>query len=148
MGIFDTLKSIISPKTMNDSVFGMITFCRGQVWIGYVNFLSRARKIQVKITAGELGPNETQRQFFHQIEQKYPELSTDAAELLLETYRNYRPETSDDEVWNIFRLAGVSIPASMTPGEWQLSFDCNDDKDHSFDVIFKGWEAQTIAING
>ena len=67
---------------------------------------------------------------------------------LLSQLRNWRPEFTDQDVWRLFTLESLSIP-DLDGGinNWEIVYDLEGD-DHTFSVIFEGWDIQGIRIDG
>ena len=133
---------------MNDPLFGGIRFQKADFWQGCVYFAPAGKQVEAFIDGGAAGPGERQREFYRELERRYPSLAVPIGDLLHDTFANWKEDFPRARIWDEFELTAISIP-DVGDGqlEWELSYSCASD-DHSFDVQMRGWRPQEISING
>jgi hypothetical protein len=149
MGLFDRLGKLFQGKWLDDPLFGRIRFQSSGFWEGHAHFRPAGKAVEVLIDGGEEGPTEKQREFFRDLEARYPQLAERLGDVLLRELASWtEKEYSRAEVWNLFTLAAISIPdPRAVPLEWELTYETSADG-HSFDVAMRGFEPEGVTVNG
>jgi hypothetical protein len=140
---------------MCDPLFGELLFVKTpdatkSYWEGSGVFPATGRRIEYFIRAGEPGPKEDQRSFYRRLAEKYNDLMIGVVPILESSYRDWLDKAESTDVSTKFALSSLSVPeGESNDAEWELSFDCAEDKDHLFSVQMRGWKATgDVSIDG
>ncbi len=148
MDLFARLKKIFAPLTKDDPFFGQIRFQKAGFWEAKRHFAPEGREYEMTIAGGETRPTASQRDFYRELEARYPGLKAEIAQELLAQLRNWREELAPPDVWAYFSLESFGLP-DLDAGEtiWELIYELKDDG-HLFCVVLDGWAIRGIRIEG
>ncbi|MEK6482583.1 hypothetical protein WJR50_33965 [Catalinimonas sp. 4WD22] len=152
MGLLDFLFG--KTKTIEDGFFGtlrLIEFKESSkdYFEGNKYFGPAKRSIELIINGGIPGPSEKQKQFFRDVERSYGLIIEKSAPLIIDEFRNWKPEFTimdfDQEFWPVH----MSIP-KIDEGDttWEMAFETSHDQNHHITITYKNFEAKEILIDG
>jgi hypothetical protein len=148
MGLLEHLKKVFRAPRIDDPFFGSL---RGQghgVWEGKRRFAPLGAEIEVIIDAGESGPGEGEREFFRQLEAKYPELEPRIAGLLEREIARWEGKPLAGRVWDEFAIESIEVPRSgPADPEWEIVYPSKS-TEHYFCVPMRGWEPGKVRVDG
>ena len=134
------------PKRLEDPIFGKLLFMRARnpacsYWEGRGQFEPLRADIEYFITAGETGPDETQRELYRQIASNFDRLFATLAPMLRREYEANTNLPCPPNIRDVFRLDSLSIPEKESDDmEWEMDFSCSDSEDWLFTVQMRGWQ--------
>ncbi|HEX3037170.1 MAG TPA: hypothetical protein VHT73_18955 [Thermodesulfobacteriota bacterium] len=148
MSILDRLKKTFSPITKEDPFFGNIRYQKVGFWEGRKYFAPEKREYEITIDGGEDRPTESQRQFFRELELRYPSLKGEFSKDLLEQLRNWNEDCDEKDLWNQFELESFGLPdIDAGQKEWELVFE-HKESGHYFCIMINEWNVEGIRIDG
>ena len=153
MGLLDLIfgKSI----KINHSFFGQMLFlddkknplksyfeCRR-------HFTPSGNLIDIIIDGAETGPTQIQTDFFKKIEDKYPEIVTSITPMIEDEFRNWNEGFRIVDFNQEFEPVHLQIPRCETqPVVWEIAFNSDHDRNHTFTLTMHDLEAKQILIDG
>jgi len=153
MGLFDSIfgKSI---KIDND-FFGQMLFmgdkkdqsksyfeCRR-------NFRPSDKLIEIGIDGMEAGPTQVQIDFFKKIEDKYSEITNSIKPLIEDEFGNWQEGFKIRDFNKEFDPVYLRLPRCETkPIIWEIAFESDHDRNHTFTLTMNDFEAKEILIDG
>lgn len=154
--LFAKLVNVFAPMEVQHSFFGRLVYMdigskKTSYWEARRTFQSSAQKTELFIDAPapKTAPNEAQKQFYLDVELRYPKIINAAESLLRKNYQDWfeRPLTTPLET--AFILTSFSIPLiTLEQADWEITFEVIDDAEHLFTVSFHGLTALSVAIDG
>jgi hypothetical protein len=143
------------PRITRDPDFGRLLFSSmpdpdKSYWEGEVYFQPARAKVEVFVDAGEEGPGQPQRDFYRTLEARYDSVQASVAPVLARAYADWLDRAPPDDVFRVFTLSSLSIPRREAPdSEWDMSFECGDDREHLFTVQLRRWTPnEEVGIDG
>jgi hypothetical protein len=143
------------PLVIDDPFFGRLLFMpmpelNNAYWEGKVRFEPTNAEIEVFVDASEAGPGTKQRAFYQRIQARFGDLCDALDPVLRMSYRAWFDRPAPDAIWDVFTLTSISIPREDSPeSEWDISFDCSEDREHMFTVHMVGWTPmKDVTIDG
>ena len=148
MSFWEAIQRRLSPLRISDPFFGDLRYQRHACfWEGCKLFSPVNREVEFTLEADEQGPTEQQRQFFRDLESRYPELSHPVEKLLLEERTMWTQEPLTGSVWDEFVLEGFDIPKCDAPRlNWELGFQSSS-SGYCYMVAMSGWEPQSVHVD-
>lgn len=148
--MLNLITDILKPNEKVNSFFGVLKFRRAYIlfgkgyWDGKVHFERLAKTVNAYITAGKSAFHEKEREFFRQIEKRYPEIIDATLEILHGTLLQYHGTYFRDDTREEFladcELDGIILPNAKDPNsEWSLSFMYLPHKD-TYSIYFDEWK--------
>jgi hypothetical protein len=148
--MLNVITDIFKPNEKVDSLFGVLKFRRAFLiigtgyWDGEAHFEPLGKTVNVHITAGKSDALKTEREFYRQIEQHYPEIIGETLGVLYDTILNYYGSffhnDTREEILADCELDAVILPSAKNPdSEWSLSFMYMLHKE-TYSIYFDGWK--------
>ena len=154
MGFWDFLfgKTI----TIQDDFFGNLRFMEikkhpeRSYFEGKKMFFPVNRVVEFSIKAPLSGPSLAQKDFFQEIEKRYPEIIPTVIPIIEDTFRNWKADFRIADFEKEFTLIYLRLPdMSLTPVCWEMAFDTIHDENHQITVYFAGFAPEPdILIDG
>ena len=127
-----------SKRAASDSYFE----CRRQ-------FQPSGQKIEIGIEADISGPTVKQIAFFKEIEKRYTEISAAIMPLIEGQFRNRKEDFKIMDFKNEFQPVYLWMPrCENLPIIWEIAFESDHDKNHTFTVTMSDIEAKEVLIDG
>lgn len=149
MGFFDRFKR----KTIEDALFGELTFYPPKVWEGDTAFLPTGTRLHIFVTANEGGPTETLRNAFNELQQRYVALQPEIADTLFELYGNYRESdesgnlpvlSKPSEIWQTTSLKAIAVQGD---GDFELMYSFSWQPKFLINVAVNQWQIEGVALD-
>jgi hypothetical protein len=146
MGLLDFLFG--KTKSIEDDFFGKMIFiephfeCRR-------NFYPTDSIIEIGIDGVESGPTIRQKDFFKNIEEKYPDIVKSISPLIEDEFRNWKEEFQIKDFKKEFKPVYLYIPTcESSPVIWEIAFESEHDLNHHFTITMNDFDAKEILIDG
>jgi hypothetical protein len=147
---------MFGSKQTNDPVFGRILyrkpfFHRG-FWQGKVKFAPTADNIDVYIVAGRAGIFPSQREFYQELEKRFPTMSEAICDELQDFMLSFHEYDwfkglLRQDAWKRFKLERVLISDPKEQGAlWELSF-IHIPNNQSYTIYFDHWEPVRVGYD-
>ncbi|HSE82916.1 MAG TPA: hypothetical protein VLB01_00040 [Thermodesulfobacteriota bacterium] len=148
MSVLNRIKKALSPLTKEDPFFGNIRYQKVGFWEGKKYFAPEQKEYEITIDGGEDRPTESQRQFFRELELRYPGLKWEFSKDLSEQLRNWDENWDEKDLWSHFELESFGLP-DIDAGqmEWELVYE-HKESGHYFCIMMNGWSVEGIRIDG
>jgi hypothetical protein len=105
--------------------------------------------IEIGIDGNVSGPTEKQIAFFKQIEENYPEIAASIIPVIEDEFRNWKNDFKITDFKKEFAPVYLRLPSCETnPIIWEIAFESEHDKNHTFTLIMNDYEAKEILIDG
>lgn len=153
MGFFDGLFGK-TPK-IEHHFFGQMLFTGGKVskpsdyFECRRNFKPSNNIIEIGIEGEISGPTEKQMDFFKSIEDNYPEIIKAVIPLIESEFGNWKEGFQIVDFAKEFEPVYLMIPrCESTPIIWEIAFESDHDRNHTFTLTMNDFEAKEIMIDG
>ena len=153
MGILDFIfgKSI----KIDNSFFGQMLFMKDKkdpsksyFECGRV-FKPSNNKIEIGIDGDVSGPTQVQIDFFKSVEEKYSEISKSITPLIEDEFQNWKEDFQIVDFEKEFEPVYLWMPRCETqPIIWEIAFESDHDRNHTFTITMQDFEAKEILIDG
>ena len=105
--------------------------------------------IEIGIDGDLSGPTERQVLFFKAIEDNYTEITKTITPLIEEQFRNFIDDFTIIDFDKEFVPVDLRLPrCESTPVIWEISFNSDHDRNHTFFVTMNDFEAKEVLIDG
>jgi hypothetical protein len=105
--------------------------------------------IEIGIDGDLFGPTEGQILFFKAIEDNYKQITKAITPLLEDEFRNFREDFKIINFDKEFVPVYLKLPlCESTPFIWEIAFESDHDRDHTFTVTMIDFEAKEVLIDG
>lgn len=155
MGLLSALLQRFRPLVIDDEFFGRMVYMRmpkGRVsyWEAQRPFAPIGREIELFIDAPspEQPPDETQRQFFMDLESGYGEIADAIDPALRLVFEEWTRKPLEASFTEEFTLTSFAIPRAPLVSPWEMSFDSKSDSNHLFTVTLRGRDVIDVAVDG
>lgn len=153
MGLFD---SIFGKSMKIDNVFfGQMLFnvdkkdqsksyfeCRR-------HFKPSDNQIEIGIDGAEIGPTQIQIEFFKSIEDNYSEITNSIRPLIEDEFGNWQEGFKIKDFNKEFEPVYLRLPRCETkPIIWEIAFESDHDRNHTFTLTMNDFVAKEILIDG
>jgi hypothetical protein len=145
-------RRLSSPKrtlpTQTDPLFGpLVHFPMTKTWAGKIHFPPIDREIEILVDAGDHGPAESHREFYHALLSRWPEIQTAIGAILFPPMKKWAKKHDEANPWSYFDLRGIRLPSLATePVEWAISYWCPANH-HFFDIQMSAWRPESLDIS-
>lgn len=153
MGIFSALFG--KPVTIDHEFFGKMLFMGGKKPKADDYFECRRHfkpsdsDIEIGIDADISGPTYKQVSFFKDIESNYLQVTKAIIPLIEKELRNFKEDFKIIDFDNEFVPVYLNIPrCESKPIIWEIAFESDHDKNHTFTLTMHDFEAKEILIDG
>jgi hypothetical protein len=148
VGFLDSLRKALRPLRIQDPFFGNLRYQSAGFWEGRKRLEPIGADVEVTIDAGEEGPCEANREFYRQLEARYPELEPKIERILFEELKTWDDEAPSGGIREEFTLEGVDVPrVDASPLEWEIIYPSKT-TGHFFSVRMNGWEPVEVRVDG
>lgn len=153
MGFFDLIfgKSI----KIDNSFFGQMLFFGDKKDPGNSYFECRRhfkpsdKLIEIGIDGAEIGPTQIQIDFFKTIEDKYSEITESIKPLIEDEFGNWQEGFKIKDFNKEFEPVYLRLPRCETkPVIWEIAFESDHDRNHTFTLTMNDFLATEILIDG
>lgn len=152
MGLFDL---IFGTTKINNEFFGKMLFlgdskdpsksyfeCRR-------HFKPSDKTIEIGIDSAETGPTQIQIDFFKSIEENYLVITNSITPLIEEPFGNWQEGFRIKDFNKEFEPVYLRLPRCETkPIIWEIAFNSDHDRDHTFTATMTGFVATELLIDG
>jgi hypothetical protein len=105
--------------------------------------------IHIGITASIEGPMENQIDFFESIETNYTEITKSIIPLIEDEFRNWKEDFTIQNFKSEFQPVYINIPkCDVKPIVWEIAFESEHDRNHTFTCTMQNDNAIEILIDG
>ncbi|MEP6747636.1 MAG: hypothetical protein ABJB86_07915 [Bacteroidota bacterium] len=105
--------------------------------------------IEIGIDGIASGPTEKQIAFFKQVEEHYPEIAASIIPLIEEEFRNRKKNFQIVHFKKEFDPVYLRLPAcESVPIIWEIAFESEHDKNHTFTLVMNDYDAKELLIDG
>jgi hypothetical protein len=153
MGFFNALFGK-TPK-IEHHFFGQMLFTGGKVpdpsdyFECRRNFKPSGDVIEIGIDGDIQGPTEKQIDFFKSIEDNYPEIIKAVTPLIESEFGNWKEGFRISDFTSEFEPVYLRLPrCESTPIIWEIAFESDHDRNHTFTLTMNDFEAKEILIDG
>lgn len=142
-----SLTNLLLQKSTTDREYGLLIRDKllGEHWKGRIEFEPTAEEIDIYIFDLEIEISEQQREFYRELQRRYFEFSEDIADLLHKSYINSIGYLEREEIWEKFKLTGLTFPLLKNLNAdsffWDLYYSYEPNKP-SFVVEMKNWQPE------
>ena len=142
------------PKTLSHSFFGELLFidsldpAQGGYWEGDI-VIDNTQTISIAIHAPEEGPQTLHEQFWESVVSDFDKVIEKCHDVMKQEYeewteKSYPVNFSDEFIWE-----GIMIPKEGNENyEWDITFICKSDPDHTITVYFENGKAICASVDG
>ena len=154
MKILQRIKGYFTPKPdLIHPVFGeLFSDCIGDedgMWQSSITFTPTGRIIGLTINAGVDGPTDSQVNFYKKLEANHINEIEFVKPILSKEYLRWFNKPLVGNVYDVFTLTGVTIPRSGNRiNKWSLSFETEEDLNHTFTVYIEGGTPKWCSVDG
>ncbi len=153
MSLFNFFSS--KNTKIDHSFFGQMLFCNNKKdpnksYFECKRFFKPSNNIiEIGITANIDGPTENQIDFFEKIETNYNEITRSIIPLIENEFRNWKEGFKIENFEIEFEPVYISIPkCDITPIMWEIVFESDHDRNHTFTRTMQDDTAIEILIDG
>lgn len=153
MGLLDFIFG--KPTKIDNDFFGTMIFIEDKkdVFKSYFEckryFSPTDNIIEIGIDANQSGPTQKQIDFFKSIETNYAEISKPIKFLIETEMRNWNKDFKIDDFQKEFEAVYLKLPrCESKPIIWQIAFESDHDRNHTFTITMSDFEAKKILIDG
>lgn len=143
------------PDKIEDEFFGTMTFFefKKEPQKNYFeckrHFEPTGRIIEIGIDGDKSGITDEQKDFFKSIEDNYPEICKAVTPLIESEFGYWKEGFQIHDFQKEFEAVYLSLPRSVTnPVVWEIAFESDHDRDHTFTLTMSDFEAKEILIDG
>ena len=153
MGLFDSIfgKSI----KIDNHFFGQMLFVGNKKDPGKSYFECRRhfkpsdKLIEIGIDGAETGPTQIQIDFFKSIEDNYSEITNSIKPLIEDEFENWQEGFKIKDIIKEFDPVYLRLPRCETkPIIWEIAFESDHDRNHTFTLTMNDFVAKEILIDG
>ena len=153
MGLFD----FIFGKTieLENDFFGTMLFLENkkQPQNNYFecrrHFAPTDSIIEIGIDGDITGPTQLQIEFFKSIENNYSEISKAITPLIEDEFGNWQEGFRINNFKKEFEAVYLQLPrCESKPVIWEIAFESDHDRNHTFTITMSDFEAKEILIDG
>jgi hypothetical protein len=113
------------------------------------HFIPSGKEIEIGIAGGPTGPTQEQIDFFRRIEDNYSIITNSIAPLIEDEFRNWKEGFKIADFKKEFEPVYLQIPRCETePAVWEIAFESEHDRNHTFTLTMSGFDAKEILIDG
>ncbi len=113
------------------------------------HFKPTGKIIEIKIEADESGPTQEQVDFFRSVEDNYATISSSMIPLIEEEVRNWDAAFKIRDFQKEFRAVYLCLSkGEPQPIIWEIAFESDYDKNHTFTLGMADFKATKIHIDG
>ncbi len=113
------------------------------------HFFPAAKEIEIGIDGSESGPTEIQVEFFQSIEENYDKISLSLTPLIEEEFRNWKEGFRIIDFRKEFEAVYLRLPrCESQPVEWEIAFESDHDRNHTFTATMSDFEVKALLIDG
>lgn len=113
------------------------------------HFAPTNKTIEIGIDADVSGPTQKQVDFFKQIEENYGEITKAITPLIEAEFGNWNAGFKIRDFANEFEPVYLRIPrCENKPVLWEIAFESDHDRNHTFNLTMSNIEAKEILIDG
>ncbi len=153
MGFFDSLFG--KTQKIDHDFFGHMIFNGGKTPTATDYFECRrhfkpsGNIIEIGIDGDISGPTEKQIDFFKSIEDNFASITKAVAPLIESEFRNWKEDFKILDFSKEFRAVYLRLPrCESKPVIWEIAFESDHDKNHTFTLTMNDLEAKEILIDG
>lgn len=143
------------PDKIEDEFFGTMTFFefKKEPQKNYFecrrHFKPTDRTIEIGIDGDKPGITDEQKDFFKSIEENYSEICKAVTPLIESEFGYWKEEFQIYDFQREFEAVYLSLPRSVIkPVVWEIAFESDHDRDHTFTLTMSDFEAKEILIDG
>jgi hypothetical protein len=105
--------------------------------------------IEIGIDGDVSGPTERQVQFFKSIEDNYSQVTKAVTPLIEDEFKNFKEDFKIIDFHTEFVPVYLRIPrCESEPVIWEIAFESDHDRNHTFTLTMHDFEAKEILIDG
>ena len=113
------------------------------------HFMPTNKIIEIGIDGDESGPTQKQIDFFKRIEDNYSEVPKAVSPLIEDEFGNWKEGFKIVNFQKEFEAVYLRLPRCETnPNIWEIAFDSDHDRNHTFTLTMSDFEAKEILIDG
>ncbi|HEY5748518.1 MAG TPA: hypothetical protein VIU12_20755 [Chryseolinea sp.] len=113
------------------------------------HFVPTNKIIEIGIDGDASGPTQSQIDFFKSIEHRYSELSEAVKPLIEDEFGNWKEGFRIANFQKEFEAVYLRLPrCESKPVLWEIAFESEHDRDHTFTLTMSDFEAKEILIDG
>lgn len=153
MGLLDFIFG--KPTKLENDFFGTMLFLanKKEPHKSYFecrrHFAPTNKIIGIGIDGDESGPTQKQINFFKSIEDNYSEISKAITPLIEDEFRNWKEDFKIVNFQKEFDAVDLRLPRCETkPISWQIAFESDHDRNHTFTLTMSDFDAKEILIDG
>jgi len=153
MGIFDFLFG--KPVKLDNEFFGTMLFCENkkEPLKSYFecsrHFNPSGKAIEIGIDGDVSGPTQLQIDFFKSIEDNYSQISKSIIPLIEDEFGNWKEGFKIANFQQEFEPVYLRLPrCESKPITWEIAFESDHDRNHTFTITMSYFEAKEILIDG
>lgn len=153
MGLFDFIFG--KPVKVENDFFGQMLFLgdKRDTSKSYFecrrHFQPSGKVIEIGIDGAETGPTQIQIDFFKSIEHRYNEITNSIGPMIQEEFRNWQEGFRIKDFNREFEPVYLRLP--RCEGKviiWEIAFESDHDRNHTFTVTMNDFIAKEILIDG
>ena len=153
MGFFDFIFG--KAQKIEHDFFGVMIFSGGKrpsssdYFECHRQFKPSNNVIEIGIDADISGPTQKQVNFFKSIEDNYPIITKSITPLIEAEFGNWNEFFTISDFNKEFRPVHLALPRCETmPIIWEIAFESDHDRNHTFTLTMNDFEAKEILIDG
>jgi hypothetical protein len=153
MGLLDFIFG--KPKKIQHDFFGTMLFLefKKESHKSYFeckrHFKPTDRSIEIGIDGEETGPTQNQVDFFRSVEDNYATIAKAILPLIEDEFGNWKEGFRINDFQKEFEPVYLRIPrCENKPIVWEIAFESDHDKNHTFTLTMSDFEAKEIVIDG
>ncbi|PZR24975.1 MAG: hypothetical protein DI535_20215 [Citrobacter freundii] len=113
------------------------------------DFNPSGKIIEIGIHGDISGPTEKQVMFFRSIEDSYPSIVKSITPLIEDEFGNWKEGFKIQDFLKEFEPVYLRLPrCENKPFVWEISFESEHDRNHTFTLTMSDFEAKEILIDG
>ena len=153
MGILDFIFG--KPTKINNDFFGTMLFLidKKDPLKSYYEcrryFTPTDKIIEIGIEGNETGPTQKQIDFFKSIETNYTEIIKSIIPIIEDEFGNWKEGFRIEDFQNEFEAVYLGLPrCENKPIIWEIAFETDHDRNHTFTLTMSDFDAKEILIDG
>ena len=153
MGLLDFIFG--KPTKLENEFFGTMLFLedKKEPLKSYFecrrHFTPTDKIIEIGIDGDQSGPTQKQIDFFKSIEANYSEVSKAVSPLIEDEFGNWKEGFKIGNFQKEFQAVYLRLPRCETkPVIWEIAFNSEHDRNHTFTLTMSDFEAKEILIDG
>ena len=112
-------------------------------------FIPSDKIIEIGIDGDATGPTQKQIDFFKSVEDKYSEISKAITPLIEDEFGNWKEGFKINDFQKEFEPVYLRLPrCENKPIVWEIAFESDHDRNHTFTLTMFDFEAKEILIDG